>query len=289
MPNDVEQLLRQLQTSDRVRAVAFDAVYNMDDEGAEQALRELPIPDDVKATLWDKRAAYSAPQPEATPLPAAASLGMLPPSTMQGDPQSMNGWKAEHAEVGRMVDEAEMMAEPLAPTLALKGLSAAVAAVPTRARAGQKFQQVMQAVGDKPVDIARTGDAALRISQLAERGGSMPKAIRDFLRRATDPSKGDITYKEARDFYSNISRLSADEAKRLTPVVRKELGDLRVALDQALAKTAASGGQERVYRAAMREYRIASRTRELAGQLAKWGAGAVGAGAALKAGQALLD
>jgi hypothetical protein len=138
----------------------------------------------------------------------------------------------------------------------------------------------MSAVGDQPVDIAKAGDSALRVYQLSERGGSMPKAVRDLLRRATDPTKGDLSYKEARDFYSNISRLSADESKRLTPVIKKELGELRVALDQALAKTAASGGKDRVYRAAMREYAIASRIREFGEKAVKYGVGAAGAGAA---------
>lgn len=161
-------------------------------------------------------------------------------------------------------------------------VGAGARAIPTRARAGQKFQQVMAQVGDKPVDIAKPGDAALRISELAERGGSMPKAVRDFLRRATDPEKAEPTYREMRDFYSNISRLSADEAGRLTPVVRKQLGELRSALNEALAKTAASGGHEKVYRAAMREYAVASRLRELSEAAVKYGAGVAGVGAAYK-------
>lgn len=95
MPQAVEQLLRGLQTSDRVRAVAFDAVYNMDDSSAEDALRGLPLPEDVKATLWDARqapllSAESTPSQAETPGEQPSALSrfvsnaaeMLNPITM---------------------------------------------------------------------------------------------------------------------------------------------------------------------------------------------------------------
>jgi len=165
----------------------------------------------------------------------------------------------------------------------------AVRAVPTRAKAGLKFQEVMGAVGDKPVDVAQAGNVGLRVMELAERGGTMPKVVRDLLRRATDPAKANITYREMRDFYSNVSRLSADEMKRLPPVVKQQIGNLRTAMNEALARTAASGGKEGVYRAAMREYKIASQVRDLSKTLAKWTAAAVGAGTAYKLGPEIFD
>ena len=154
------------------------------------------------------------------------------------------------------------------------------AAVPTRAKAGRLFQQVMENVGDQPADLAKTGNQALRIAQLADRGGTMPKVVRNFITRATDPTKPEPTYREMRDFYSNISRLSADEMKRLTPQMKRELGELRALLNEALAEVAAKGGQERTYRTAMRQYAMASRIREFAEKAAKYGAGIAGAGAA---------
>lgn len=161
--------------------------------------------------------------------------------------------------------------------------------IPTRAKAGQKFQEVMGAVGEKAVDVAQPGNIALRIGELAERGGSMPKVVRDLLRRATDPTKGSISYQEMRDFYSNVSRLSADEMKRLAPVIRTQLGALREAMHETLARTAASGGKEAVYRAAMREYAMASWLREVAKKAAKYTAGALGAATAYKVGKDILD
>jgi len=268
-----------------------------------------PIPAPKVYLDADGEPTRSVFQRMSTPPPSTSFLvGALPQSTAAGDPQvdgagrgvmSDEQWAAlppgEKARnvlkwggnvvasltgMGAAGQDAVENPKTTLATAAVPALARGAASIPTRAKAGVKFQQVMGAVGDKPVDIARAGDSALRISQLAERGGSMPKAVRDLLRRATDPGKGDISYKELRDFYSNISRLSADESKRLTPVVRKELNTLRAAMDEALAKTAASGGQEEVYRAAMREYALASRIREFAEKATKYGAGIAGAGAA---------
>lgn len=216
--------------------------------------------------------------------PKDASRGMWPQST-SGPRTVMQRALQEHP-------DAVVMGEPILPTGVVGSVLAAGAAakaaqlaksIPTRARAGAKFEQVMSAVGDKPVDVGGgVGQSVLRVSELAERGGSMPKAVRDLLKRATDPTKPEPTYREMRDFYSNISALSSKEAQRLSPIVRRELGNMRVALDAALAKTAASGGQEAAYRAAMREYAVASRMREFTKAAAKYGAGVLGAGAAYR-------
>lgn len=140
--------------------------------------------------------------------------------------------------------------------------SKAAEAIPSAERAGQTFQAVMGAAKNVPVDINGPGQVALRINQLAERGGSMPMAVRKFLARITDPSKGDLTYEEARDFASNISRLSANEFQRLTPVVAKEVGNLRVTLNEAVAQAAQKAGKLDEYRSAMSEYARAMKLRD---------------------------
>lgn len=159
---------------------------------------------------------------------------------------------------------------------------AAIEAIPRSARAGQKFQDVMGAAKDVPVNIEGPGASALRIQDLAERGGSMPMAVRKFLLRVTDPEKTPLTYAEARDFYSNISRLSANETQRLTPVVAREIAQMRAALDAANESAAGAVGKATIYREAMREYRRAALGRDALKRGLKYGAGAVGAGAAYK-------
>jgi hypothetical protein len=157
--------------------------------------------------------------------------------------------------IGRGLEMGAEMAMPV---------GAAADAVPQAGRAGQLFQKVMSVAESEPVDISKAGDVALRIQDLASRGGSMPKAVRDFLRRATDPEQGPLLYKEGRDFASNISRLSADEAQRLSPVMKRELGNLRVTLNSALQQTANKVGVGGEYAAAMREYARAAKLRGVA-------------------------
>ena len=130
----------------------------------------------------------------------------------------------------------------------------AAGAIPTTAKAGAKFQSVMGAAHSVPVDVNGPGAVALRIAELADRGGSMPMAVRKFLARITDPQKAQMTYQEARDFASNISRLSANEYGRLTPAVAREVAGLRVSLNEAVAKAAEKAGKGAEYQAAMREY-----------------------------------
>jgi hypothetical protein len=79
-------------------------------------------------------------------------------------------------------------------------------------------------------------------------------AVRKILNRMTDPNKPALNSQEARDFASNISRLSANEYGRLTPAVAREVAGLRVALNEAVAKAAQQAGKGAEYASAMKEY-----------------------------------
>lgn len=140
---------------------------------------------------------------------------------------------------------------------------AVIDAIPRTARAAGKFKEVMSAAGQLPVNISAPGNVALRIQELAERGGSMPMAVRKFLVRVTDPNKAAMNYEEARDFASNISRLSASEFGRLTPVVAREVAEMRVALNKAVAETAKQAGKADEYASAMKEYAQAMRVKNV--------------------------
>jgi len=324
-PDPVAQYLRSLNIPDSVRAMAWDATWADDDATAEAQLRKLPkyLAPTVLEDLWNLRTGgalsadvkpYQTPKtddflaPGAAPAPRPsgpqrlAGVGietvsdadwdkLTPGERLQGvlkaTGYAVSGALGMGAEGRGAVDNPKT-------TLALAAVPVVGKAVgpliPTRAKAAEKFAEVARVVNQQPVDVARTGDVALRIADLAQRGGGTlwgPAPVRQFIQYVTDPRKPQMTYEVARDFYSNISRLSADEVKRMAPTVRRELGGLREALKEALAKTAASGGKEKVFRAAMREYRIASQAHEIALKAAKWTAGAVGLGAATKAGQAV--
>ena len=165
---------------------------------------------------------------------------------------------------------------------------------PTRAAAGQKFQQVMGAAKNAPVDTSGAEQVATRIWDLAGgmgkvgRGGSMPKPVSDFIKRMTDPNQGPLLYQEARDFASNIGRLSVKESTSLNPVMHAEIHKLRLALNAAVGKTAASVGKGPEYLSAMKEYARAARRAELGRAVAKKGLQAAGlTGGAYLAGKAL--
>jgi hypothetical protein len=135
--------------------------------------------------------------------------------------------------------------------------------VPRTGRASAKFQDVMSVAKDAPVNMENAGQVALRIQQLSERGGAMPKAARDLLRRVTDPERPPVGYGEIRDFASNIGRVSADESRRLTPVIRREMGNLHAATNTAAQDAAASVGKGAEHAAAMKEYAQAMKMKQL--------------------------
>lgn len=154
--------------------------------------------------------------------------------------------------IGGLVEGAAELAIPV---------TKAAEAVPTTAKAGAKFQEVMGAAKNIAVDTNAPGDVALRIQQLADRSASMPMVVRKFLNRVTDPAKAEMTYEEARDFASNISRLSANEYQRLSPVVAREVANLRVTLNKAVGDAAGKAGKGKEYADAMREYARAMQVR----------------------------
>jgi hypothetical protein len=77
MPDPVADVLRTVQTSDRLRAAAWDAAYASDDpDQVAERLRALPIGDNARAKLWDARFAEQAP----TTVQAATAAPPAPPN-----------------------------------------------------------------------------------------------------------------------------------------------------------------------------------------------------------------
>jgi hypothetical protein len=194
----------------------------------------------------------------------AANAGMLPgvrPSLFDQSMRAPAFTRAEEATTATNTPQAigkglETVAEMALP------VGAAANAIPRAARAGQKFQQVMAAAKDVPVNTDLPGQVGLRIMQLAERGGgAMPRPVSQFLGWITNPAKEPMTYEVARDFASGISRLSANEMGRLAPSVAREVAELRVTLNKAVAEAASKAGKGREYADAMTEYAKAMRLR----------------------------
>lgn len=320
MPQAAEAYLRTLKVPDAVKADAWDAIYSAkDDADAEARLKRLPVSNDVRAQLWDLRAPAVS-----TPAPAAATAGMLPQSTMADEPtpavdvMTPEKWAAltpgERARnvlqwggkviagmTGMGAAGREAVEHPVATLAtatvpvsarALAPVARAVKPVvwPTRAAAGAKFQQVMGAARDVPVDTSAAERVASRIWELSGglgktgRGGSMPKPVSDFIKRMTDPNKGPMLYEESRDFASNLSRLSAKDWSSVNPVIGAEIHKMRVALHAANARAATQAGKGAEYLAAMKEYARAAQRAKLVKQYGTKAAKAAGVGAAGAAG-----
>ncbi len=131
-------------------------------------------------------------------------------------------------------------------------------AIPSKARAGAKFSQVMGAAKDVPLDLSAADDAALRAQELAGRGSlpgrgsSMPKVVRDYLRtRESSPS---MTYEAGRDFQSSAGQLSASEILDTKPVMKAQVAKLAKALADSNRAAAVKVGMGAEYDAAMSEY-----------------------------------
>lgn len=147
-------------------------------------------------------------------------------------------------------------------TLGGLGTKAIASRLPSKGAAGALFNQVSGAAGDIPIDVTAPGNSALKAKELAQAGGRMPKVINDFIRRTTDPNQPPLTYDEARNFYSNASRISSDEAQRLTPVMRRQLVQFTRDLGDSIGGAADQGGVLPQYQGAMKQYRQAAQLQD---------------------------
>jgi hypothetical protein len=159
--------------------------------------------------------------------------------------------------LGGGMQAAEIPLSFAAPEGAIATGRAARGLLPSVEHAGQAFSEVKGAAGGIPVDLSEPGNIALNISELAKKGGAMPKVVRDFVNWTTDPKRPPLTFSDARDFYSAASRLSADEAQRLTPVMKRQIGMFTRALGDSIQQAAETAGKGEEFSGAMNEYRRA--------------------------------
>jgi hypothetical protein len=170
-------------------------------------------------------------------------------SAAEGDTSGVLG----HAAAG-----ATLAASPLAlESIAKLGLKAADA-VPSKARAVENFQDVMSVAKDKPVELANTQDAALKMIDWQKKTQLGP-TVNKFLNRITNPKLGPLSYEEARDFSQLLGKLSAEDSSRLAPAVRFDLIRMVNGLKKDIGTTAEGVGKGAEYDAAMNEYRQASK------------------------------
>lgn len=221
---------------------------------------------------------WATGSPEISAVPATPETSAKPgaPATLTPGQQA---WQGTKDIAGGLLQASQIPAAFVGPDVAAAAAGkTAQAIIPNAEHAGALFDEVMQAAAKLPVDTSIPGDAVLRAQQLKERGGSLPKVMKDFLSRVTDPGQPQLTYDEARDFYSNATRLSAQQASKIAPVMKRQLETFREALNASLQQTATQAGKGTQYFNAMQEYSRAMKIQNAKNILKKAGIITLGSG-----------
>ena len=123
-------------------------------------------------------------------------------------------------------------------------------------KAGSLFNQVNAAT--KGASVPVTNDmyaAASRAMDLADTGAKgLPRVISKFMNRVTDPTAPPVDWSEARDFYSNVSRLSGNEYQNMNPQMARAVGQFAGAFNSSLRGVAQAAGVGDQYAQAMQMY-----------------------------------
>ena len=234
-----------------------------------------PLIDTIdKAREWLETHAKTGSQAKAGEFMASAPLGAL--RVARGGAELVSSpLQAAKDIVGGGLQAATMPGLVIAP----EGAEAAAEMIPSTARAGRKFEEVMGAARDVPIRAGGPAAEAMRGKEIAGRGGQLPKILRDFVRRTSDVEAPPITYEEARDFYTN-ARLAMSEYLQTKPNMWRQVTIFKNALGEALQDAANAAGKGSEYKSAMTEYRRAANLKKLATAAAGLGIKMGGLGAA---------
>jgi hypothetical protein len=217
-----------------------------------------PLIDTIeKAREWLQNKVTTGSQAGAGEFMASAPLGVL--RVAKGGAELTNSpWQATKDVVGGGLQAATMPGMVIAPEAG----EAAAGMIPSAARAGKKFEEVMGAARDIPIKAGGPVAEAMRGKEIASRGGQLPKILRDFVRRTSDVEGEPITYQEARDFYTN-ARLAMSEYLATKPNMWRQVTIFKNALGEALQDAANTAGKGSEYRSAMAEYRRAANLKKV--------------------------
>ena len=123
------------------------------------------------------------------------------------------------------------------------------------AAARQQFQQLSGALGNHTVAMTdRLGNAMDAVKQAADTGSTLPSVINKFVTRIADVDKGPLTYDEARQFYHNVSELSATEKMAAKPSDLRLIQEFKHSLGETIGNTADQAGQLQKYQQAMQGF-----------------------------------
>lgn len=172
---------------------------------------------------------------------------------------------------------------------AMEGSSRFLNMVPTRAKAGRIFDDVMKVAKDQPVRISPTTMQPLERTQQLAMAGGKPFGTADKLYQRLQ-GINPLTYGEARDFSSNMS-LSPEEKMGLKRSMKYEVPRLSSAFNSDVQQAADEAGVGAQHAKAMKMYRRGARLEAAGNGALKYGGraalGAAGAGGLYELGRAV--
>lgn len=242
----------------------------------------------------------SAPLPENDPLAGAAQATGIGPDTRGpfrkawdeikrglGAAQEGQGLKPQPTMLANAAEGVGMIGDTLSKfAVAPEAATAATAvenAMPAArsARASQAFEELKGAIGNHTVHMTdRLANSLADIKDAVDTGSTLPSVVNKFVTRIADLEEGPLTYKEARQFYSNVSDLSASERMASKAKDLRLIQEFKHALGETISTTAENGGRLQQYQQAMKDFSGAARTREAAKTAGKLAIGAAGLGGA---------
>jgi hypothetical protein len=160
-------------------------------------------------------------------------------------------------------------------------------------KAGQLFNEVSTAAKDQPIQLSdEVYDALDNIKKLSDAGAKGTPRVASKLANRLNNVDEELYWDEARRFYSNISRLSANEYNSMAPQMQRAVGQLGRALGDVLSDSATAAGKGDEYQQAMQLYRTSKSWQQFGSDawtfIKKAAPYAVGAGAGARLGMSAL-
>jgi hypothetical protein len=192
---------------------------------------------------------------------ASLPLGLL--RTAKGEAevtQSGKTWQGTKDIVGGATQAAQIPAAFLGGPATEAGADAAATAgtkvFGSVEKAGQLFDEVSAAAKDQPIELSdEVYDALNKVKQLSDAGAKGTPRVASKLANRLNNQDEELYWDEARRFYSNISRLSANEYNSMAPQMQRAVGQLGRALGDVLSDSATAAGKGDEYNQAMQLYR----------------------------------
>lgn len=169
--------------------------------------------------------------------------------------------------VGAGFGDALQAMVPVEKAIPLVGKLIEALPIPTRAKAGKLFEQVMAKAGDQPVRLSKSMDELTRAQELMRAGGGSPTPVNALVKRLDSFQQGPLTYREARDYAPNLSRTSVSDTMAMSPTMQRQVGKLSHAFNEDVGEAAARGGMGAEHAKAMQTYARAAKLAELSSNI----------------------